>query len=34
VILIGKDGRIVSGYGYGDEAALRAGLKKAGIESR
>lgn len=34
VILIGKDGLIVSGYGYGDEAALVAGLKKAGIEAR
>jgi thiol-disulfide isomerase/thioredoxin len=34
VLLISKDGRIVSGYGYGEDAALAAGLQKAGIESR
>ena len=32
MILIAKDGRIVSGYGYGEVPALEAALKKAGVE--
>ena len=32
MILIAKDGRIVSGYGYGEVPALQAALEKAGVE--
>jgi peroxiredoxin len=32
VIVIAKDGRIASVSGYGEDAALRSGLRKAGVE--
>jgi peroxiredoxin len=32
MILVARDGRIVSGFGYGETAALESALKRAGIE--
>ena len=32
MILVARDGRIVSGFGYGETAALESALGKAGVE--
>jgi peroxiredoxin len=32
MILVARDGRIVSGFGYGETAALESALRKAGVE--